>query len=129
MRRRQLRQEKPLEAAESIAEAMFLALRTPLDDEEFQARDRQVSELQRELRFARGKRAVNEAAKLQSVNDLRSRDLQLELALDILPDLPNERVEPLLHRAQELAAQPIAQPTGIRFGTAKSRTARPTSKH
>jgi hypothetical protein len=107
---RQLRQHKPLEAAEAIAEAMCTALRTPLDEDEFEARNRQVEQLQRELRLTRGKRAVEEAEKLHALGDRRSRDLQLQVALDVLPDLPGEQVESLLHRAQELAAKPIAQP-------------------
>ena len=111
-----LQQDRPLEAAELIAEAMFLALRTPLDDEEYQQRNREVARLQRELRLARGRRAVDEAEELHEAGDLANRDRQLRVARDLLPDLPSERVETLLIRARELARKTIDQPRESSLG-------------
>jgi hypothetical protein len=107
---RQLSNEQPLEAAESIATAMFLALRTPMDQQEFEERNRTVQQLHKELRFARGKRAVVEAEECHKQNDVQARDLQLQLALDLLPDLPGSRVASLLKRARELTPKKIAEP-------------------
>lgn len=111
-----LQRNQPLEAAELIAEAMFLALRTPLDEEEFQQRNQQVARLQRELRLVRGRRAVDEAGQLHEAGDLANRDRQLRVAQDLLPDLPNDRVEELLVHARELARESIDHPVESELG-------------
>ena len=109
--------EQATEAAESIAEAMFLALRTPMDDAEFEERSATVKRLERDLRFARGKRAVQEAAQCQTANDLEARNRQLQVAFKLLPDLPAARVEQLLAQANDLATQPIANPQASAIGS------------
>lgn len=111
-----LKSEKPLEAAEAIAKAMFLALRTPMEKQEFDERNATVVQLQKELRFARGKRAVLEAEQCQTRNDLKARDAQLQIARDLLPDLPASRVEDLLKRAGELAKKEVESPADSDLG-------------
>jgi hypothetical protein len=113
---RRIDAEQPTEAAEAIAQAMFLALGTPLDDAEFAAREEQVRELRLRLRLARGKRAVQDAQRCQAQNDLRARDGQLRDALDLLPDLPSEQVTGLLQQADAIGATPIVGPVDTELG-------------
>lgn len=111
-----IRREKPTEAAENIAEAMFLALRVPMSDEEFTERSQTVQRLERELRFARGKRAIEEAKRCHDLNDLEARNQQLREAFELLPDLPAERVEDLIVSGNELSGLPIANPRESELG-------------
>ncbi len=111
-----LQREKPTAAAEAIAQAMFYALNTPLSDAEFQQRNETVRRLRRELQFARGKRAVEDAQRCHDQNDLAARDGQLQVAFDLLPHLSSNRVAPILERARQLAEEAIASPAESDLG-------------
>jgi hypothetical protein len=111
-----IRRDEPTEAAEAIAKAMFLALRTPMEEAEFQQRDQAVRQLIRDLRLARGKRAVADAQRCQKESDLAARDIQLSVAMELLPDLPADRVTSLLTQARSLSEMSIANPTPSSFG-------------
>ncbi|MBW3598417.1 MAG: transposase [Planctomycetes bacterium] len=113
---RLINEDQPAAAAEALAQAMFKALRTPMEDAEFEQRDQTVRRLERELRFARGKRAVEEAERCHAENDLEARSAQLQVAFELLPDLPADKVAALLKRARELAAKPIASPQSSSLG-------------
>lgn len=105
-----LRSERPTEAAEAVAEALFRALGTPLDDDLFQQLQQRVKAARRQLRLEQGKRAVRNAAASHAAGDLQSRDRLLSVALELLPDLPAEQVADLMKRARELAEKPIDSP-------------------
>lgn len=86
----ELGRNQPTAAAEALGKAKFLTLGTPVKDEEFATIDAEVRRIDRELRFVRGKAAVAAAKECVSLKDGAARDAMVRLALDLLPDLPDE---------------------------------------
>ena len=112
-----IRQGSATKAAETIARAKFLALRTPMEDAEFEQRSKTARQLEKELRFVRGQRAVRDAEKCHEQKDAEARDVQLRVAFDLLPDFPASRVQSLLARAKELYNEKIDEPSASQLGS------------
>ena len=104
------------EALEAEAEARFLAIGTLLTDAEAAMLDERQRRVGAELRFASGRRAVQDAKRCAAADDIQARDRQVRRAMALLPGLAESRVGPLLaqvrpwHNAARTAAAPTAYP-------------------
>jgi len=88
------------EALQAEAEAKFLALSTPLSDEEFQELSRKARELMGRIRFARGKRAVEDALGCERERDVEARNIEVRRVHSLLAGLPESQIRPLLERVR-----------------------------
>lgn len=87
-------------ALEAEAEAKFMALSTPLTEQEYQELDQKARQLMPKMRFGRGKRAVADARRCQEQRDVEARNREVRRAFSLLPGLPESQVNPLLDQVR-----------------------------
>jgi hypothetical protein len=78
----------------------FAAWRTPANEDEIREFITAVKNLAPEVRFARGKRAVDDAVACDRAGDRAGRDREAQRAQSLLPGLPESRIKALLEQIQ-----------------------------
>lgn len=110
-----LEQGQVTRAIEYDAVARSMATRTPLKPEEVERLDEKVRDLIPKIRFARGKRAIEDALDAQKGQDTKTRDREVRRSCSILSGLPEPEIRPLLDKvrpwleASEDAASPLPE--------------------
>lgn len=87
-----------VEAAERLSRAKFTALTTPLTKEEAGQLHNWVSAIHPEMRFARGRRAVEDAVRFDAERDLASRRVAVVEAAGYLAGIEERRIAPYMDR-------------------------------
>lgn len=107
-------QGKATEALEIQAEARFLAMTSALTPGEAARLDELDRRVTPEVRYARGRRAVDAACRFAARSDKMSRDQQAHSAVDLLSGLPEDRIRPLLVRILPFVTQKNTRGAAVR---------------
>jgi len=88
-------------ALEAEAKGKFLALSTPLTEQEYKELDDKARQLMPKIRFGRGKRAVADARRCHEQRDVDARNREVRRAFSLLPGLPESQINPLLDQVRQ----------------------------
>lgn len=88
-------------ALEKHARARFLSMLTPMTAKDGDRLQALADDVSGQLRFARGKRAVEDARSCEEANDRPGRNREVRRAFHLLPGLPEVRIRPYLSQVKE----------------------------